>query len=149
MTAQLGWLRPRLTFAVVILVAALMLGWLVARRVVDDSLVEGPVTGATLVWHPGVNSGGVEVLSSANGADAGGLVDLINKTRRAPSGPVNCPADFGSGAQVTFRREGYRDQLVAIALTGCAGPANRMMNEPLRDDLRRLAPPGFWPERLQ
>lgn len=149
MAGQLGRLRPRVAFAMVILVAALTPGWLGATRIWRDSSVDGPVTGATLVWHPGVNGGGVDVRSTANGPDASGLADLINKTRRLPSGPVNCPADYGSEVQVTFRRAGYREQPVAIALTGCAGPAGRMMNEPLWDDLRRLAPPRFWPERLR
>ncbi len=149
MTAQLGRLRPGLTFAIGILVATLTLGWPVASRILDASLVDGPVTGATLIWHPGVNSGGAEVRSSANEADAGSLADLINKTSPSPSGSVNCPADYGSEVQVTFRREGDRDQPVAIALTGCAGPTGRMMSEPLQGNLRRLAPPGFWPERLQ
>jgi hypothetical protein len=149
MTAQPGRLRLGLTFAIGILIAALTLGWLVASRIGDGSLVDGPVTGAMLIWHPGVNSGGADVRSSASEADAGSLADLINKTRRPPSGPVNCPADFGSEVQVTFRREGDRDQPVAIELTGCAGPTGRMMSEPLQGNLRRLAPPGFWPERLQ
>lgn len=53
MAGQLGRLRPRVAFAMVILVAALTLGWLGATRIWRDSSVDGPVTGATLVWHPG------------------------------------------------------------------------------------------------
>lgn len=149
MRVQAGGRSPRFAVAVAGLLAALTLGWFVASRIVHASLVDGPVARATLVWHPGVNSGGPEVGTTARGEDASRLVDLINNTTRPPSGPVNCPADTGSGVDVTFLGKGERRQRVAIALTGCAGPAGRMMSESLRDQLRRLAPPGFWPGRLQ
>ncbi len=69
-------------------------------------------------------------------------------TPTLPKGPIDCPADFGSTVRVAFHRPNQQDQAIIIALTGCAGPPGRIMSDALRVDLKRLAPPGYWPQRL-
>jgi hypothetical protein len=135
-------LRPRTTVTALIVVAVLGAGWYLYGRVLDDPLVNGPVTGAALVWHPGVNSGGAAHHSSVNGSEARRLAQVLNHTSRSPEGPVNCPADFGSEVRVTFHGAGHQDQRVTIALTGCAGPTGRAMSEALKAELEGLAPRG-------
>ncbi len=108
-----------------------------------------PVTDAALVWHPGVNSGGPDLRSSADGVAATHLAELVNEAPDVPGGRLHCPADFGSQVQVTFHAARRHDQHVTISLTGCAGPTGRVMSEALGEDLDRLAPPGFWPDHLR
>lgn len=112
----------RVFFAAVIVVAVVSAGWLLLGRVFDNGLVDGPVTGASLVWHPGMNSGGPNQHTNADAAEARRLAELVNSTHNLPRGPINCPADFGSTVRVVFHRLNQQDQAVTIALSGCAGP---------------------------
>jgi hypothetical protein len=148
MRAAMHQLRPRTIFTALIVMAVVGAGWHVYRGVREDTFVAGRVTGAALVWRPGMNSSGAEDRTSANAADARRLAHLIHTTHKQPRGPISCPANAGAQVRVTFHREGHADQQVTIALTGCAGPPGRIMSDILRDDLEQLAPPGFWPQRL-
>lgn len=149
MSASLSQRPARATVTALIVVAVAAAGWYVHGHVVSDMLVEGQVTGAALVWRPGVNSGGAQGHSSANEAAARRLARLVNDTPKLPKGPISCPADFGSQVTINFHRTGHQDQRVTIEPTGCAGPPGRGMTEAIRSDLEHLAPPGFWPQRLR
>lgn len=140
--------RRRMIFMVVIVVAVVSAAWFLWGRTFNKDLVDGPVSGAALVWHPGMNSGGPEQRTDANAAEAMQLAELVNDTRNLPQGSINCPADFGSTVRVTFHRPNQKDRAVTIALSGCAGPPGRIMSDALHADLERLAPPGYWPQRL-
>lgn len=147
MTGRRHRWRLRL-YTPVIVVAVVSAGWFLLGRAFDDSLVGGPVSGAVLVWHPGMNSGGPDQRTNTNAADARRLAELVNDTRNLPRGPITCPADFGSTVRVAFHTPNQQDQAVTIALSGCAGLPGRMMSDALHADLERLAPPGYWPQRL-
>lgn len=148
MTEPLRQLGPRTVFTVLIAVVVVGAGWYVPGRALDDTLVAGQVTGASLVWRPGMNSGGAEQQGRANTAEARRLAQLINNTRERSNSLYSCPADFGTQVRVIF--EGMdQDQEVVLALTGCAGPPGRTMSNALQNDLERLAPPGFWPQHRQ
>jgi hypothetical protein len=149
MTASLSQRRARAIFTAVIVVALAAAGWFMYRHRLEDTSVKGPVTGATLVWRPGMNTGGAEGRTSADDPAARRLARLVNDTPELPTGTINCPADFGSQVIINFHDTGHQDQRVTIALTGCAGPSGRIMTDALRNDLEHLAPPGFWPENLR
>lgn len=87
-------------------------GGFLLGRVFNNTLVDGPVSGAELVWHPGVNSGGPDQQTSANAADARRLAELVNDTDNLPKGPIDCPADFGSRVRVAFHSPNQQDQAV-------------------------------------
>lgn len=138
----------RMTVAVALAVA-LGVGWCLHSRLAGGPLVDEPITGAELLWHPGINSAGPDAASSTTAEAATTLARLVDHAPRQPRGEVNCPADFGSNVVVTFHTAHGHEQRVRVALTGCAGPIGQVMSEPLRAQLGRLAPAGFWPERLE
>jgi hypothetical protein len=125
------------------------LGWSLWGRLFHEDLVPLPVTGATLVWHPGMNSGRAQSKTTLSAVDALQLAKLINTSDPRPKGPVNCPADFGSTTDASFYEDSRPTTHVSISLTGCAGPPERVMSDELSADLQRLAPTGFWPRQLQ
>ena len=139
----------RVVLIVVCGALVLGLGWSLWGRLFHEDLVPLPVTGATLVWHPGMNSGRAQSKTTLSAVDALQLAKLINTSDPRPKGPVNCPADFGSTTDASFYEDSRPTTHVSISLTGCAGPPERVMSDELSAGLQRLAPTGFWPRQLQ
>jgi len=120
------------------------LGWSLWGRLFHEDLVPLPVTGATLVWHPGMNSGraptsrrpsaranSAQSKTTLSAVDALQLAKLINTSDPRPKGPVDCPADFGSTTDASFYEDSRPTTHVSISLTGCAGPPERVMSDDL------------------
>lgn len=136
--------QPRWLVLLVCVAASVTAGWYLHARSTDAELVALPVTGATLLRHPGVDSGGPDRRTTLDSAEATRLAQLINGTSRMPRAPVNCPADLMSTVTAEFATGGRSAEHAVIALFGCDGPPGRMMSPGLDAELARLAPGGFW-----
>lgn len=108
----------------------------------SSALVQLPVTGATITWRPNMNRQAPDSTTHIDASQATELAQAINATPKLPSGPIACPADFGSKATVDFSRRHHADEQEVIRLSGCAGPGNHGMTQRLLSVLKTIAPAG-------